>query len=241
MRVVPAIDIIDGSPVRLTEGDYSRKTEYRLSALDAAKRFEDGGLRYLHLVDLDAAAGRGSNLSVLERIASETALLIDFGGGIRAEDDVRRAFDAGAGKVNVGSAAAKNPDLVFEWGKRYPGRIILSADVRDRHIAVSGWMENTGLDIIPFIVSFINNGITEAVVTDISRDGMLTGPSLELYEEIIRKIPSLTLVASGGVSSVQDLQKLALLGVRGTIVGKAYYEGRITIEEMKEAECLQRG
>ena len=241
MRVIPAIDIIDGRPVRLSGGDYGKKTSYQMTALEAAKSFEDGGLSFLHLVDLDAAAGRGSNLGVLEEIASSTSLRVDFGGGVRSEEAVRAAFNAGAEKVNVGSMAARDAAQVAEWGRKWPGRIILSADGRDGIVAVSGWMESTGLEIIPFIKHFMENGITEAVVTDISRDGMLSGPSFGLYRKILAELPGLDLVASGGVSLYDDLVSLAELGLGGTIVGKAYYEGRLSIGEMKEAECLPRG
>lgn len=241
MRIIPAIDIIDGHPVRLSEGDYSRKTSYRLSALEAAKAFEDGGLTHLHLVDLDAAAGRGSNIHVLEEIAEKTSLSVDFGGGIRTEESVRCAFDAGASAVNVGSAAAKNPEMVCGWNDLYPGRIILSADARDGKVAVSGWMESTGIDLIPFIGSFINNGLKSVVVTDISKDGMLSGPSYDLYKRILSVFPEVDLIASGGVSSYGDLVQLGLIGVHSVIVGKAYYEGFISIREMKEAECLPNG
>lgn len=237
MKVIPAIDIISGHPVRLSEGDYSRKTSYSLSALDAAKAFEDGGLTRLHLVDLDAAKGSGNNLKILEEIASRTSLTIDFGGGIRSRESLNSAFDAGAAFVNVGSLAAKDPGEVIRWNEIYPGRIILSSDVRDGFIAVSGWQENTKLEIIPFIRDFIAHGITAAVVTDISKDGMLQGPSFALYGKLINELPGLSLIASGGVSSPQDILALKELGVSGVIVGKAYYEGRVTIHEMKEAEC----
>lgn len=241
MRVIPAMDIIDGSPVRLAAGDYECKTSYSVSALDVAKRFEDAGLEYLHLVDLDAAIGKGSNLKILERIATSTSLTVDFGGGIRKEEDVRRAFDSGATKVNIGSAAVKNPQAVIDWGRKYPHRIILSSDARNGRIAVSGWTENTDIEVESFIGSFLNNGINEAVVTDISKDGMLSGPSFSLYQSLLERLPGLILIASGGVSSFEDLVKLNSIGVDGVIVGKAYYEGLITIEKLKEATCLQKG
>ena len=241
MRVIPAIDLIDGRPVRLSEGDYSRRREYSMTALDAAKRFEDGGLKYLHLVDLDAARGSGSNLPVLEQIAAATSLEVDFGGGIRSLGAVRSAFSAGAWRVNAGSAAVHHPEEVIRWNEEYPGRIILSADARDGMIAVSGWQEATDEPLIPFIRRFIGRGITSAAVTDISRDGMLSGPALELYAEIVNSLPELELIASGGVSCGKDLADLARIGVYGAIVGKAYYEGRISIDEMREAECWQKG
>ena len=241
MRVIPAIDLVDGRPVRLAEGDSSRMTSFGLSALDAAKRFEDGGLGYLHLVDLDAAFGRGSNLDVLEEIASKTSLHIDFGGGVRTPASFLSALDAGAAEVNIGSMAAKDPDAVKALAAEFPSRVILSADARDGRIAVSGWTEDTGADAVSFIGDFLASGIGKAVVTDISSDGMLSGPSLELYRTILEKLPGLSLIASGGVSSLDDLKALAGIGCSGAIVGKAYYEGRISIEEMKEAECWRRG
>ena len=239
MKVIPAIDLMDGSVVRLSEGDFSTRKGYSTDPVAVARIFEEGGLSALHVVDLDAARGRGSNIKVLERIASSTALEIDFGGGIRTADDAVRAFDAGASYVNVGSAAARNPDEVVRWNVKYPGRIILSADARNGSVSVSGWMEDTGKAIIPFIKYFFEHGIDRATVTDISKDGMLTGPSLDLYEAILDALPGLSLIASGGVSSVYDLENLASKGLYGAIVGKAYYEGRITVDEMREAECLQ--
>ena len=231
MKVIPAIDLIDGRPVRLSEGDYKRKTDYNRDALDVAKAFEDGGLERLHLVDLDAAAGRGNNLAILDKI--------DFGGGIRSRTSLISAFESGASYVNVGSAAFKKPGEVLSWNSEWPGRIILSADLKDGKVAVSGWMEETAADGVEFISRFLASGVKEAVVTDISRDGMLSGPAIELYKMILSKLPALHLVASGGVSSVSDLLELKKAGLFAAIVGKAYYENRITIEEMKEAECSQ--
>ena len=237
MVVIPAIDIIDGKLVRLSQGDYSTKMDYGLSPVDAAKSFEDGGLSHLHIVDLDAAKGSGDNLKVLEKIASAVSLEIDFGGGIRSEESIRRALSAGADKVNIGSAAVKDRSAVESWAGMFPSCIILSADCRSGMIAVSGWTEDTGIPIIPFLSSYALHGVDTAAVTDISRDGMLSGPSAELYGNIIQAIPSIRLIASGGISSKDDLEKLRALGCHGAIVGKAYYEGRISICEMKEAEC----
>ncbi len=237
MVVIPAIDLIEGSLVRLSEGDYSTKKSYGITPLDAAKRIEDAGLSHLHLVDLDGAKGTGRNLDVLERIAGATSLEIDFGGGIRSEADARSAFSAGAGLVNIGSLSARDPEEVHRLSRIWPGRIILSADCRDGLIAVSGWQEGTSLEVIPFIKRFAENGLVRAVVTDISKDGMLKGPSAELYKRIISQIPSVELVASGGVSSAEDLRTLKAIGCFGAIVGKAYYEGHITLQDMKEAEC----
>ena len=242
MIAIPAIDIIDGSLVRLSEGDYSKVSHYGLTPLEAAKRFEDGGLEYLHLVDLDGAEGNGKrNLKVLEEIAKNVSMHIDFGGGIRSEEDAERAFSAGAEKVNIGSMAVKRKDDVIALGRKYPGRIIISSDVRNEKVSISGWKENTELDVYSFPAGYLKEGITFATVTDISRDGMLSGPSNELYKKLLEKLPDLSLIASGGVSSESDLISLSEIGVYGAIVGKAYYEGRISIEEMKEAECSQRG
>ena len=239
MRVIPAIDIMDGKVVRLSEGDFSSRKDYPYDPVEAAKIFSDGGLGSLHVVDLDAARGTGNNIHVLERMASAVPALIDFGGGIRRRDDVVRALDAGAGMVNVGSAAVRHPDEVIAWNVEFPGRIILSADVRDGFVSIGGWTENTDRKIIPFLESFMNSGISMATVTDISRDGMLQGPSFGLYSEILSGISSINLIASGGVSSIDDLERLSALGLYGAIVGRAYDEGKITIAAMKEAECSQ--
>ena len=241
MKVIPAIDLMDGSVVRLSEGDFSTCKGYSTDPVAVAKIFEEGGLSALHVVDLDAARGRGSNIKVLERIASSTALEIDFGGGMRSEDDIARAFDAGACKVNLGSIAVKDRESTEQWGRKYSGRIILSADARNGIVAMSGWQEDTGIQLLPFLRDYIESGICTAVVTDIAKDGMLQGPSFELYGKIISALPDIHLIASGGVSSPADLWRLSEIGCSGAIVGKAFYEGRITIKEMKEAECLRRG
>ena len=192
-------------------------------------------------MDLDGAKGTGSNLKVLEEIASRTSLRIDFGGGIRSEEALESALSAGADKVDIGSVAAKDRESVKAWGRKHPGRIILSADARDGMIAISGWQEETSISLLPFLSDYLSSGIDTAVVTDIAMDGMLSGPSIELYRTILSSLPGLFLIASGGVSSVEDLHALASAGCHGAIVGKAYYEGRISISEMKEAECLRRG
>ena len=241
MKVIPAIDLIGGRLVRLEKGDYATERGYGLSPLEAAKRFEDGGLSCLHLVDLDAAKGQGSNLGVLEMIAARTSLSIDFGGGIRSVDDAVRAFEAGASAVNIGSWAVREPEDVISLAHRFPSRVILSADCRGGRIAVSGWTENTGLDIMTFLSRYFDAGVNTAAVTDISRDGTLSGPSADLYRRILTEMPALRLIASGGVSCAGDLKELARLGCHGVIVGKAYYEGRVTVADMKEAECSARG
>lgn len=238
MIVIPAIDLIDGTLVRLSEGDYSTAKSYGLEPADAAVMIQDAGLTHLHLVDLDGAKGDGRrNLHILEEIASATDLIIDFGGGIRTEKDVEAAFSAGADAVNAGSAAARNPEEVLSWAERWPGRIILSADCRDGRVAVSGWQEVTSIPLLPFIERFVSCGLKRAVVTDISCDGMLSGPAAELYAEILRSIPSAELIASGGISSKKDLDVLRDAGCYGAIVGKALYEGRLTLKDLKEAEC----
>ncbi len=242
MIVIPAIDIIDGSVVRLTAGDYSRVYDYSITPVEAAKRFEDGGLEHLHVVDLDGAEGKGRrNLKTLEKIAAAVSMKIDFGGGVRSADDAAAAFSSGAYAVNIGSMAVKNPEETRKLGEKYPGRIIISADVRGDSVAISGWKEDSGLCVIDFLSRCISDGIAFAAVTDISRDGMMSGPSSGLYRKLIDKLPSLKLIASGGVRDKADLLNLSELGVYGAIVGKAYYEGFLTIKEMKEAECSRVG
>ena len=238
MIAIPAIDLIDGSVVRLSEGDYSTAKSYGSNPAEFAKMIQDAGLSHLHLVDLDGAKGDGErNLHVLEEIASATDLIIDFGGGIRKLSDVEAAFSAGADAVNVGSAAAKSPVEVLSWAERWPDRIILSADSRKGLVAVSGWLETTSIPLIPFIERFVSCGLRRAVVTDIAQDGMLSGPSVDLYKDIIDSLPSAEIIASGGVSSRKDLETLRNIGCYGAIVGKAIYEGYITLKELKEAEC----
>lgn len=234
MRIIPAIDLIDGKCVRLEKGDYARKTEYREDPLEVAKEFEDAGLQYLHLVDLDGAkAGRLLNWSVLERICTHTRLRVDVGGGIKSDEDLRIALDSGAKQVNVGSLAVKQPDQFRAWLQERGGEVmILSADVREGHIAVSGWQEQTDLALESFIEGFLADGLKTVVTTDIGRDGMLTGPAMELYQQLLGQFPALDLVASGGVSSLDDLHALAELGLDGAIVGKAIYEGRIALREL---------
>lgn len=234
MRIIPAIDLINGKCVRLEKGDYNRKTEYREDPLEVAKEFEDAGLQYLHLVDLDGAkAGTLLNWKVLERICANTALTVDVGGGIKSDDDLRIALDCGATQVNVGSLAVKNPEQFRAWLQDKGGDVmILSADVRDSKIAVSGWQEQTDIALTTFIEGFLKDGLKTVVTTDISRDGMLTGPSIELYHQLRTEFPDLDFVASGGVSNLSDLEDLATIGMGGAILGKAIYEGRITLEDL---------
>ena len=241
MIAIPAIDLMGGALVRLEKGDFSTKRGFGVTPLEAAKAVEGAGLRYLHLVDLDAAKGEGNNLQVLEELSSKTSLIIDFGGGVRTHSDIERVFSAGADSVNLGSVALKNPEAVEEWAKEYPGRIILSADVRERRIAVHGWQEDTTVDVVPFIKRFLAKGIERAAVTDIARDGMLSGPDIALYKEILEDVPGLRLIASGGVSSRPDLDALSACGCYAAIVGKAYYTGKVTLEDLMEVSCCQKG
>ncbi|MBN7811255.1 1-(5-phosphoribosyl)-5-[(5-phosphoribosylamino)methylideneamino]imidazole-4-carboxamide isomerase [Algoriphagus sp. H41] len=234
MQIIPAIDLIGGKCVRLSQGDYSSKKEYHDDPLEMAKRFEGAGIQRLHLVDLDGAkAKKIVNGAVLERISQGTSLQVDFGGGIQADEEIEKAFELGAKQVTGGSIAVKNPELFKSWIKSYgPEKIILGADAKDRKIAVGGWEETTTVDLIPFIQSYVGLGIQYVICTDVAKDGLLQGPSVELYQEILQEIPNLKLIASGGVSSVKDLEELEKIGVYGTIVGKAYYEGRVTLEEL---------
>lgn len=234
MEIIPAIDLIGGKCVRLSQGDYSSKKEYHDDPLEMAKRFEGVGIRHLHLVDLDGAkAKKIVNGSVLERICSNTDLKVDFGGGIQADSEIEKAFDLGANQVTGGSIAVKNRKLFENWIEKYGSeKIILGADAKNRKIAVGGWEETTSVDLIPFIKDYVAKGISYVICTDVAKDGLLQGPSVELYKEILQEIPSVKLIASGGVSSVEDLEELEKIGVYGAIVGKAYYEGRVTLEEL---------
>jgi phosphoribosylformimino-5-aminoimidazole carboxamide ribotide isomerase len=234
MRIIPAIDIIDGKCVRLTQGDYAQKKIYNESPLEVAQEFENAGLKFLHLVDLDGAkAGKVVNWKVVESICNETALEVDFGGGIKTEEQIKQLFDCGVKQVNLGSIAVKDSKIVTEWIKKFTSeKIILSSDVKNEMIAISGWLENAAIPITTFLDDYVKNGIKYVTCTDINVDGMLTGPSLDLYKKILINFPQLNLIASGGVSSLADLQQLKQIGVGGVIVGKAIYEGRITVKEL---------
>ena len=236
MHVIPAIDLIGGKCVRLSQGDYSRKTDYHEDPLEMAKRFEGAGLTRLHLVDLDGAkAKKIVNGQVLHRICSETLLAVDFGGGIQAQEELEKAFALGARQVTGGSIAVRNPRLFEAWLEAFGAdRIILGADAKDKKIAVGGWEETTALELIPFIQGYYQKGIREVICTDVAKDGLLQGPSFGLYEEILQELPELKLIASGGVSCINDLEKLQKIGVYGTIVGKAYYEGKVSLEELAQ-------
>lgn len=235
MQIIPAIDIIDGKCVRLTQGDYSQKTIYNENPLEVALEFESVGITRLHLVDLDGAKlGKVVNYKVLESIASKTNLSIDFGGGIKTGDDIETVFNYGADLATVGSIAVKNKDLFFSWIKKYGSKkIFLGADVKNEKIAVGGWLETTNISIYDFIQENLQEGIQEIFCTDISKDGLLQGPSIELYKNILTKFPSINLTASGGVSKLSDLEELKNIGCSAAIVGKAIYEGHITMIELK--------
>lgn len=236
MQIIPAIDIIDGKCVRLTEGDYSQKKIYNENPLEVAKEFEAAGLMRLHLVDLDGAkAGAVKNWKVLESIAGKTSLVIDFGGGIKKEEDVNIVFNSGAELATVGSIAVKEEEKFVSWLKQYGAeKFLLGADVKDEKIAVAGWLETTDIWIYDFIEKYINHGVQQIFCTDVSKDGRLEGPSIELYKNILTKFPQLHFIASGGVSSMDDLFALQNIGCNGVIVGKAIYEGRITLNELKQ-------
>ncbi len=238
MRIVPAIDIIDGKCVRLTQGDYEKKKIYREDPLEVAKEFENAGFQYLHLVDLDGAkAGAVVHLKILENITSNTRLQVDFGGGIKSAADIRAALNAGAAQVNCGSIAVNDPDSFKSWlGSIGPEFLILSADVRNGLVAVSGWQENSGISLDKVIEPFFKAGLSFATVTDIATDGMLSGPNFKLYGYLRRTYPGLHITASGGVSSVEDVKKLKTMGMDGVIIGKALYEGKIKAEELLSLE-----
>ena len=234
MEIIPAIDIIDGKCVRLTQGDYARKKIYNEHPLEVAKEFENAGLRRLHLVDLDGAkAGQVKNWKVLETIAGKTALTIDFGGGIKKQEDVNIVFNSGAALATVGSIAVKNEAELVKWFMIFGAdKFLLGADVKDEKIAIGGWLETTDIWIYDFIEKYIGHGIKQIFCTDVSKDGKLEGPAVELYKNIVQKFPALHFIASGGVSSVDDLHALRDAGCKGAIVGKAIYEERVKINKL---------
>ncbi|MEO8234552.1 MAG: 1-(5-phosphoribosyl)-5-[(5-phosphoribosylamino)methylideneamino]imidazole-4-carboxamide isomerase [Flavobacterium sp.] len=235
MRIIPAIDIIDGKCVRLSKGDYNTKIIYNENPLEVAKEFEAHGIQYLHLVDLDGAkSSQIVNYKILEQIASQTSLKIDFGGGLKSDNDLRIAFESGANQITGGSIAVKNPDLFKEWILKYGSdKIILGADANNEKVAVSGWLEESKEELIPFIQNYQNNGIQYVICTDIAKDGMLEGPSFDLYAKILQEAKGIKLIASGGISAFDELPKLAELGCEGTIIGKAIYENRITLKQLE--------
>ena len=235
MRIIPAIDLIDGKCVRLTQGDYAQKKIYNENPLEVAKGFEDAGLKYLHLVDLDGAkAGKVINWKVVGSITSQTKLSVDFGGGIKTDSEITQLFDLGINQVNLGSIAVKDPAKVYQWIEQFgPDKIILSADVKDELVAISGWQENSNLAITDFISDYQRKGIQYVTCTDIDTDGMLSGPNIALYKKLLMSFPLLKLIASGGVSSLQDLVALKSTGVDGVIIGKAIYEGRVQVKDLQ--------
>ncbi len=241
IQIIPAIDIIDGKCVRLSQGDYNRKTIYNEDPLEVAKMFESFGIQRLHLVDLDGAkAHHIVNYKILERIAINTSLIIDFGGGLKSDKDLEIAFEAGANMITGGSIAVKSPETMLSWIESFGSeRIILGADVSNRKIAVAGWTEDSGLDLFTFIKGWEEKGIDNVISTDISRDGMLLGPAIDLYKEIMQSIPGIYLIASGGVGSLQDVLDLEKIGVPAVIVGKAIYEGIISPDEIRKINTVK--
>ncbi len=235
MRIIPAIDIIEGKCVRLTKGDYNTKKIYNENPLEVALEFQDAGIEYLHVVDLDGAkSSHIVNYKILETLASKTNLKIDFGGGLKSDEDLKIAFESGAQQITGGSIAVKNPELFTSWIEKYGSeKIILGADVMNEKIAVSGWQEDSGLDIFTFLKDYTAKGIKNVICTDISKDGMLEGASLELYKKILSQFPTMNLTASGGVSSMEDLEILAENKLESAIVGKAIYENRISLKELE--------
>lgn len=233
MRIIPAIDIIDGKCVRLTKGDYTTQKIYNENPLEAAKAFEDNGIQYLHLVDLDGAKSKQIiNHKVLNDISTKTSLKIDFGGGLKSDDDLKIAFENGASQITGGSIAVNNPVLFLEWLDEYGAdKIILGADCYNRKISTQGWQNSSNVDVLDFIKNYENKNFKYVICTDISKDGMLQGPSTELYAEIVEQT-NVKLIASGGVSSVKDLETLKEIGCEGAIVGKAIYEGKIKLNKL---------
>jgi len=234
IEIIPAIDIIDGKCVRLTKGDYSTKKVYNDDPVEVAKQMEGYGMRRLHVVDLDGAKSQHIvNFKVIERIADHTSLVIDFGGGIKSNEDIDIAFASGASMVTIGSVAVKRPDLFAEWLEKYSAsKVILGADVKNGLISINGWKEEGKDELIPFLDKYVNEGVTNVLCTDISKDGMLEGPALDLYRKMMNRWPDMYLIASGGVSSMDDIIALDKAGVPAVVVGKAIYEGRINLEDV---------
>jgi phosphoribosylformimino-5-aminoimidazole carboxamide ribotide isomerase len=236
MEIIPAIDIIDGKCVRLTQGDYNEKKVYNENPLAIALKFEQAGIKRLHLVDLDGAkSGKIINVNILESIAKNTNLIVDFGGGLKSADDFQIAFDHGAAMVTGGSIAVKNPSLFAKMILKYGAdKVILGADVLDRKIAISGWKERSEIELFELLDEYLKIGIKKVISTDISVDGMLIGPSMDLYKEILSEFPEVELIASGGVSSIEDVIKLKEMNLSGVIIGKAIYENKITLDQLKQ-------
>ena len=235
IEIIPAIDMIEGKCVRLTKGDYAQKKVYNDSPLEVAKMFESMGIRRLHLVDLDGAKSKHVvNDKVLRDICRETRLVVDFGGGIKSEADLEKVFDAGAAMATAGSIAATDRETVYSWIERYGAdRLVLGADVREGKISINGWQEDSDIDLMTFLEDYLSRGIRNVLCTDISKDGMLQGPNIDLYRSIMERFPQCHLIASGGVSSNDDIKALDGAGIPAVVFGKAFYEGRINIEELK--------
>ena len=240
--IIPAIDVIDGKCVRLTKGDYNLKTVYAEDPLEVARMMEDAGCKRLHLVDLDGAkSSHIVNYHILERIANGTNLVIDFGGGLKSDEDLRIAFENGASMITGGSIAVKEPEIFQGWINQYGSdKIILGADTRNGKISTSGWIDDSNHDIIPFVKDYMTKGINKVISTDINVDGMLSGPSINLYKEMLAEMPNLYLIASGGVSAMHDIEALEAAGVPAVIVGKAIYENRISLKELEQFNLLQQ-
>ena len=234
IELIPAIDIIGGQCVRLTKGDYDQKTVYRNSPAEVAKEFEEIGFKRLHVVDLDGAKSKHIvNEQVLRAITTDTRLTVDFGGGIKTDDDIEKAFAAGASMVTIGSIAVTNPDLFMGWLEKYGAeRIILGADVRHGKISINGWKEDSSEDLLPFLKKYVDAGVKNVLCTEISKDGTLTGPAIELYQSMMAAYPELHLIASGGVSSIDDIKALEAAGIPAVVFGKAIYEGKIKLNEL---------
>jgi phosphoribosylformimino-5-aminoimidazole carboxamide ribotide isomerase len=241
IELVPAIDIIDGKCVRLTKGDYDQKTVYRDSPADVAKEFEDLGFKRLHVVDLDGAKSKHIvNDKVLSEITTRTHLTVDFGGGIKTDDDLNCAFEAGASMVTVGSVAVTRPDLFEGWLQKYGAeRMILGADVRNGRISINGWKEDSDEALLPFLEKYVAMGVKNVLCTEISKDGTLSGPAIELYKQVMAAYPHLHLIASGGVSSIADIEALEAAGIPSVVFGKAIYEGRIDLKELVNRQIVK--
>ncbi len=234
IELIPAIDIIDGKCVRLTKGDYDQKTVYRDSPAEVAKEFEQLGFKRLHVVDLDGAKSKHIvNVDVLRRITTETSLTVDFGGGIKTDEDIEKAFEAGAAMVTVGSIAVTQPELFLGWLDKYgTDRMILGADVRNGKISINGWKEDSVEDLLPFLKKYIDAGVRNVLCTEISKDGTLQGPAIDLYRQVMEAYPALHLIASGGVSSKEDIEALDAAGIPAVVFGKAIYEGKINLKDL---------
>lgn len=241
MILIPAIDIINGQCVRLTKGDYDTKKVYNESPVEVAKAFEGAGLTHVHVVDLDGARAKHIvNAKVLEDIATKTSIQVDFGGGIKSAADLQTAFDCGAAQVTLGSIAVTDPNLVGEWINTFGSEcLILGADAKNRRIATHGWEQDSGIDVIDFVKDYTKKGFEYVLCTDVAKDGMLAGPSLELYYELLKELPDIALIASGGVTTLDDLYQLEELGCAAAIIGKAIYEGKISLKELESYQLEQ--